>query len=59
MAENKPRQFRLNEETLAKIDELAKVWGPVRPLTRTDVIREAIDRIHAGEVGGKKSKKSR
>ncbi len=38
------RHFRLTPERLAKLDELAKAWGPVKPLTRTDVINILIDK---------------
>jgi hypothetical protein len=45
-----PRHFRLSEEHLAKIDELGKVISPLCPLSRTDVIRVAITRLHAALV---------
>ena len=38
--------FRLSPETLAKLDELAGKLGPV-PLTRTQVLRLAIDQLHS------------
>lgn len=40
MASTQPRQFRLSDEELADIDEIGREWGPVKPLSRTDVIRE-------------------
>ena len=45
----KPRQFRLTDAELARIDALARRWGPVKALTRTDVLREALDRAYHAE----------
>jgi hypothetical protein len=39
-----PRQFRLGDADLARLDALARRWGPVKPLSRTEVIRELIRR---------------
>jgi predicted DNA-binding protein len=39
-----PRQFRLTDEETARLDALAHRWGPVKPLSRTEVIRELIRR---------------
>ena len=39
--------FRLSPETMAKLDELARQYGPVIKLTRTDVVRVLIDAAHA------------
>ncbi len=37
-----PRQFWLTPAELARLDNLGCRWGPVVPLTRTEVIRELI-----------------
>jgi hypothetical protein len=42
-----PRQFRLTDDELARLDAIARRWGPVKPLSRTDVIREMIRRTEA------------
>ncbi len=52
-----PRQFRLSPEELADIDHIARVWGPVEPLTRTQVIREMIRRTKAALESGEKKPK--
>lgn len=44
------KSVRLGEATLAKIDELGRMWGPVKPLTLADVVRECVDRIHRQET---------
>jgi hypothetical protein len=46
-----PRQFRFSTAELARIDALAHRWGPVKPLTRTDVLREALRRAWEAEFG--------
>jgi hypothetical protein len=48
-----PTQFRLTDETKAKIDDLAAWWGGIEPATRTAVVVEAIDRAHAAEFPAK------
>jgi predicted transcriptional regulator len=43
----KPRQFRLADETMRKIDELAAIQGGTHsPAPRAVVIRRAIDFMH-------------
>lgn len=37
---------RLPMTTVVKIDEMAKHWGPVKPLSTADVLIEAIERIY-------------
>jgi hypothetical protein len=39
--------FRLTDTDLAQIEDLGRIWGPVQPLDRTAVIREAIRAWHA------------
>jgi hypothetical protein len=41
--------FRLTKSDLAQIDELGRSWGPVQPLDRTAVIREAVRRASHAE----------
>ncbi len=40
-------QFRLTPDELAKLDAIARQWGPTKPLTRTDAVRVMIDRTFA------------
>jgi hypothetical protein len=56
----KPRQFRLEDETLRKIDELAAIQGGTySPAPRAAVIRRAVDemydRTRPAKTNGKKS----
>jgi hypothetical protein len=45
------RQFRLGEETVSQIEALAAKWGgTVKPLSHTEVIREAIRMVHNAEI---------
>jgi hypothetical protein len=44
-----PRQFRLSDAELDALDELGAIWDPVKPLTRTDVIREMLRRTLLAE----------
>jgi len=45
--QTKPRQFRLDDETLRKLDELAALFGgEVKPHSRTAVIKYAIEAMH-------------
>jgi hypothetical protein len=53
MAVTTPSQFRLTPEELAGLDAIAREWGPVKAMTRTDVIREMIRRTKA-EILAKK-----
>jgi hypothetical protein len=51
------RQFRLDETIIAQINELAAIWGgKIKPLTHTEVIREAIRRAHKAETKPAKKK---
>lgn len=51
------KSIRLSVETRSKIEELGRAWGPVKPLTFADVVRECVERIHRQET--KKREKSR
>ncbi len=44
MAATPQTNFRLSPNDLARLDELARRWGPIKPLSRTDVVRELIRR---------------
>ena len=57
MPATKSRQFRLSDATLAKLDELARRLSPV-PLTRTQVLTLAVDRLHESQPAKTKGKKS-
>ena len=49
--------MRSDEDTLRRIAELARIMGPVAPLTRSDVLRECVRRVH--EIETKKKEKRR
>jgi hypothetical protein len=54
----KARQYRLDDDTTSKMVDLAAKWGgSIKPLSDTEVIREAIRRAHADETtpAGKRS----
>jgi predicted DNA-binding protein len=68
MAKSPMTFVRVQPEIREQINALAKAWGPVVPLTDSDVIREAIRRAHQAEFiyrvadappAPKKSKKNR
>lgn len=42
--------MRPDEDTLRRLTELSKIMGPVAPLTRSDVLRECVRRIHEQET---------
>ncbi len=48
--------FRLTAERLAKLDSLAKLLGPVKPLSRTDVVNYCIDKAYEMEAGRAKGR---
>lgn len=48
------RAFRLTDADLAIIASLSETWGPVQPLDRTAVIREALKRAQEAEIRKKK-----
>ena len=43
-------QVRLEPDLEAKIAELARRWGPVKPLTPRDVARECVARVYRSEA---------
>lgn len=52
-----PSQFRLPDDTRAKVEALAARWGGLSPATRTAVVIEAIDRAYAQEFGGEATRR--
>jgi hypothetical protein len=44
------KSVRLSVDTRAKIEDLGRVWGPVKPLTLADVVRECVERAHKHET---------
>jgi len=50
--------IRVTPEVLAQIETLAQAWGPVAPLSDSNVIREALRRAYQAEKKSKKSAKS-
>ena len=49
--------IRFDEETEAKIADLANAWGPVKPLSLAAVVIEAIDRAWKAERRRRKATK--
>jgi hypothetical protein len=51
-------QIRRSPDLDRKVRALAERWGPVKPLSISDVVREAVDRAYAAEfpAPGKKSR---
>lgn len=41
---SRPLPTRWTEDDLARITKLGRIWGPVQPLGRTAVLREALKR---------------
>lgn len=48
-------QVRPDPEFEAQLKRLAHAWGGIKPLTISDVIREAVRRADAAEIRGKKN----
>jgi len=56
----KPRQFRLEDDTMKKIDELAAIQGGTyTPASRAAVIRRAVDAMHKAETRPAKVKEKK
>ena len=54
----KRSQYRLGEDTLSQIAELAALLGgPIRPATDTDVVRECVRRVHESEIKTKEKRR--
>ena len=54
---NDVTSIRLSEETRKQIATLARVWGPVKPLTMTDVVTACVQRVYQVETKTKKKDK--
>ena len=48
--------MRLDDDTRTKIDWLSVCWGPVKPLTVADVVRECMRRVHQSETKTKEKR---
>jgi hypothetical protein len=48
--------IRPDPKTLLRIKQLASIFGPVRPLTTSDVVRECVRRVHEAETSRTKQK---
>jgi hypothetical protein len=57
MSKSTPEGFRLTDDDRKRIKELGRIWGPVKPLNKAEVFREAIRRCHEAEAR-KTSRKS-
>ncbi len=51
------KAIRLTPPTVAQAHELARFWGPIKPLSLADVVAECIKRVHDQE-SKKKEKRS-
>ena len=49
--------LRPDPDTLKRLDDLASIMGPVVPLTRSDVIRECVRRVHETETKTKEKRR--
>jgi hypothetical protein len=59
MKKTEQRTLRLTPETVAKAEELSKLWNPapdvVARISLADVVSTCINRIHKQEVNGKEN----
>ncbi len=51
--------LRPDPDTLKRLEDLGSILGPVVPLTRSDVIRECVRRVHETETKAKTKEKRR
>jgi hypothetical protein len=58
MSKSTPEGFRLTDDDRKRIKELGRIWGPVKPLNKAEVFREAIRRCYEAEGRQKTSRKS-
>jgi hypothetical protein len=49
--------IRPDPDTLRRIAELAAIMGPVKPLTKSDVVRECVRRVHESECKTKEKRR--
>jgi hypothetical protein len=50
------RAIRLTPLTVTQASELAKLWGPIKPLSLADVVAECIGRVHQKEAKHKETR---
>ena len=50
MTKTDQRSLRFTPETVQKAKELAKLLGPIKPLSLADVVTECIERVHKQET---------
>jgi hypothetical protein len=46
--------IRTDPDTVRRLVELAAIMGPVKPLTKSDVVRECVRRVHESETKEKR-----
>lgn len=44
------KSYRFRDADIARLDWLSHRWGPIKPLSETDVIREALRRCMEAEA---------
>jgi hypothetical protein len=54
MPKSNPKGIRLDDATLSQIDDLAKWWTSITPLSLADIIRESIRIAHVTETRKRK-----
>jgi len=54
---NPQTTMRIDPETRRRLQELAAIMGPVKPLTATDVVRECVRRVHSQETEKKEKRR--
>lgn len=55
MTKTEQKALRFTIETVEQAQDLAKLWGPVKPLSLADVTAECIKRVHQQEMKAKKA----
>jgi hypothetical protein len=50
MTKSEQKSVRLSAETVRKIEELARIWGPVKPLSFADVVSVMTDKVFSQEA---------
>ena len=54
---NDVTSIRLSEETRKQIAMLARVWGPVKPLTMSEIVTVCVQRVYLVETNKKEKRK--
>jgi predicted transcriptional regulator len=47
---NRQKNFRVDDLTLSRLEELAEKWSQAEPLNASAVIRECVRRVHETET---------